>query len=86
MFWHILDSNENIATILLITLSNLAYLSIHLFDAKFNEFETFIRKIYSKLKVLRVIIQSKDIDFIDAHRWKQLILQYLPQLEKFYLY
>ncbi|CAF4684268.1 unnamed protein product, partial [Rotaria sp. Silwood2] len=68
-----------------ITLSNLTYLSIHLFDAKFDEFEMFIRKIYSKLKVLGVINESDDIDFLDSHRWKQLILQYLPSLEKLYL-
>ncbi|CAF4609656.1 unnamed protein product, partial [Rotaria sp. Silwood2] len=35
-------------------------------------------KMYSKLKVLRVISHSEDIDFLDAHQWKQFILQYLP--------
>jgi hypothetical protein len=38
-----------------------------------------------KLKVLHVIFQSDDYDYLDADRWEQLITKYLPELEKFYL-
>ncbi|CAF4942331.1 unnamed protein product, partial [Rotaria sp. Silwood2] len=54
-------------------------------DVKFDEFEILIRKRDAKLKVLRVTIQSQQINFLSAHRWEQLILMYLPQLEEFYL-
>ncbi|CAF4818866.1 unnamed protein product [Rotaria sp. Silwood1] len=40
--------------------------------------------IYSKLKVLHITIRSDNIDYLDSIRWKKLILEYLPQLEKFY--
>ncbi|CAF4840698.1 unnamed protein product, partial [Rotaria sp. Silwood2] len=59
--------------------------SIPMDRLKFHEFETIIRKIDANLKVLRVKAQSQDITFLNAHRWEKLILEYLPQLEDFYL-
>ncbi|CAF1335853.1 unnamed protein product [Rotaria sordida] len=58
---------------------------MHMYYAKFDEFEIFIRKIYSKLKVLHVNTYFQDITFLNASRWRKLILQPLPQLEEFYL-
>ena len=52
---------------------------------KFDEFAILIRKINAQLKVLRVSTQSQDITFLNAHRWKRLILRSLSQLEEFYL-
>ncbi|CAF3162159.1 unnamed protein product [Rotaria sp. Silwood2] len=49
----------------------------------FDEFEIFIKKLYSYLKILRITNQSKDITFLNAHRWEQLVLQCIPQLEEF---
>ncbi|CAF5072019.1 unnamed protein product, partial [Rotaria sp. Silwood1] len=50
--------DTNIQTMLRITLSNLTDISIPMNDVKFDEFETLIRKIDAKLKVLRVTLQS----------------------------
>ncbi len=68
-----------------ITLSNLTHLSLRAYDLTFDEFEIFISKIYSKLKVLDLSALSNDIVYLDAARWEQLILKYCPKLEKFYL-
>ncbi|CAF1067163.1 unnamed protein product [Rotaria sordida] len=43
------------------------------------------RKLDCKLKVLRFTSETEYIDYLDANRWEQLILQNLPQLEDFYL-
>ncbi|CAF1270950.1 unnamed protein product [Rotaria sordida] len=56
-----------------------------MYHAKFDEFEIFIRKIYSTLKVLHVNTYFQDITFLNASRWRKLILQSLPQSEEFYL-
>ncbi|CAF0981059.1 unnamed protein product [Adineta steineri] len=80
-FHHTYKRDKSIKRMLPMTLSNLTYLSICI-SVKFNHFEIFIRKIHSKLKYLSVNISSKDITFLDAYRWEELILQNLPQLEK----
>ncbi|CAF5123401.1 unnamed protein product, partial [Rotaria sp. Silwood1] len=80
-----INIDTNIQTILPITLSNLTDISIPMSDVKFDEFEIFIRKIDAKLKILRITTQSQQRNFLSAHRWKQLILMSLPQLEEFYL-
>ncbi|CAF4914549.1 unnamed protein product, partial [Rotaria sp. Silwood2] len=54
-------------------------------DVKFDEFEILIRRIDGKLKILRVTTQSQDLNFLNAHRWEQLILKCLSQLKEFYL-
>jgi hypothetical protein len=53
----------------------------------FDKLELFITKINCKLRVLSVDIDSlsTDMTYLDAVRWEELILKYLPQLEKFYL-
>jgi hypothetical protein len=67
------------------TLTHLTYLRIRVCHLKFDEFEMFIRQIRPKLKVLIFITLSEEIAYLDAHRWEQLIVQDLPQLEKFSL-
>jgi hypothetical protein len=37
------------------------------------------------VKVLHLIIYYDDVTYLNGHRWEQLILQSLPQLEEFYL-
>ncbi|CAF4258220.1 unnamed protein product [Rotaria sp. Silwood2] len=82
---HKFEIDSNIRTILPIILSNLTDVSIHMHHVKFDEFEIFIRKVCSKLKILRVNTRSPDIAFLNAYRWEKLILQSLPQLEEFHL-
>jgi hypothetical protein len=48
--------------------TNLTYLSLRLFEMKFDEFELLINKIYSKLKFLSFTTQSEDIDYLDNNR------------------
>jgi hypothetical protein len=48
-----------------------------------HEFEITSTKLCSKLKILSISC-SQNVIFLDAHRWEQLILNYYPQLEKFY--
>ncbi|CAF4422157.1 unnamed protein product, partial [Adineta steineri] len=50
---------------------------------QFNEFEIFIKKLSHCLEVLKISFYDNKT-YIDANRWKQLISQYLPQLQKFY--
>ncbi|CAF3327288.1 unnamed protein product [Rotaria socialis] len=50
----------------------------------FNQLEIFSNKTYPNLKILSISF-SKNINFLDAHRWERIILSYYPQLEKFYL-
>ncbi|CAF3718449.1 unnamed protein product [Rotaria sp. Silwood1] len=71
--------------ILPINLSNLTHLSIRDYYKKFDEFEMFISKLHSKLKVLSFTTQSLNIAYLDSYRWEEFILKYLPQLEKFCL-
>jgi hypothetical protein len=67
------------------TLSNSTHISIKVYYLTFDEFESFIRKFECKVKVLHLIINCEDVTYLNAHRWEQLILQSLPQLEEFYL-
>ncbi len=76
---------SNIESSLSITLLNLTHISIELVYLTFDKFESFIRKIESKVKVLHLIIYYDDVTYLNGHRWEQLILQSLPQLEEFCL-
>jgi len=82
---HANQDDSTIETMLPITLVNLTYISMHTNYINFDEFEIFIKNIYSKLKVLYVTFLYQDITFLHAYRWEQLILRYLSQLEKFSL-
>ncbi len=82
---HTLNMKESFPIIMPMAISNLTDLSIHLSAVSFDQFEIFISKIDAKLKVLRLDIMSDDRAYVDAHRWEQLILHYLPALENFYL-
>ncbi len=83
-FMHTSITHENLRNILPMTLSNLTHLTIDMQYGTFDEFEIFMSKIYSKLKVLSVFSSSNDITYLNANRWETLICNYLPQLEKFY--
>ena len=71
-----------ISTVLPIKLDNLTHIFIEICYIKFDDFEIFIKKVYSKLKSLCVIIESQDIFYLNAIRWENLINESLPYLEK----
>ena len=56
---------------------------IHL---NFDQFQSFIEKIHSKLKVLHVNFSKRDINFLDADRWQKFLSQNVAELEKFSLH
>ncbi|CAF5059390.1 unnamed protein product [Rotaria sp. Silwood1] len=84
-FIHKKGSTLKFENIFPITLSNLTHLSIYGDEITFDEFQIFITKIYSKLNVLSVTSLSNDMTYLDADRWEEFILKYLPLLQKFYL-
>ncbi len=57
---------------------------MHACCLEFDEFEMFITKIYSKLKVLSITTEIEDMTSFNANHWEQLIRQYFLQLTKFY--
>jgi hypothetical protein len=81
---HTLDIKENFPIIIPMAILNLTDLSIHLSSVSFDKLERLISRIDAKLKILRLDIISDDTAYVNAHRWEQLILQYLPRLEKLY--
>ncbi|CAF3696697.1 unnamed protein product [Rotaria sordida] len=82
-FSHTHERDTTIRSMSSIALTNLTYLSLRIFSLNFHDFEIFIGKIHSKLITLSVNISSNDITYLDAYRWERLILQHLPQLERF---
>ncbi|CAF4615501.1 unnamed protein product, partial [Rotaria sp. Silwood2] len=70
-------TDENISPMIL---SNLTNLSIYGNDLTFNELEIFISKLYSKLKVLSIDSDAKDMTYLNADRWEVLILKYFLHL------
>ncbi|CAF1537821.1 unnamed protein product, partial [Rotaria sordida] len=85
-FSHGNDDSSVIGDILPIRLSNLTYISFNAHYIKFDEFTMLIKNLNCKLKALRFITWSEDITYLDANRWEELILKYLPELEKFYFF
>ena len=63
----------------LIQLKNLTHITIGIDQVDFDEFEEFL------LKSLKVLTESLDINYLDSHRWEQLIRKHLPQLNQFIL-
>ncbi len=81
----ITNNDSNIRILSPIALANLTSIYMNPYYVTFNQFEIFITKLPSKLKVLSFRTLSKDMTYLDANRWEELILKYLLNLEKFYL-
>ena len=82
---HQSNMDSKIEMILPITLSNLKYLSIGIDHLDYDEMMKFIKKIIcSNLKVFHLTIQSFDIVYLVSTLWERFILEYIPNLEKFY--
>jgi hypothetical protein len=65
-----------------LTVSNLRHLDLKQIPLKFNEFERFIKKICSQLRIMRIKTNS-DVEYLDADRWERLISQHIPYLHTF---
>jgi hypothetical protein len=81
---HLNNSNSIIEPISPIKLSNLIHIYFDTPYISFEELKMFITNLDCTLKVLRFVTRSSDVDYLDADRWEELIVKYLPQLEIFY--
>ncbi|CAF4226281.1 unnamed protein product [Rotaria sp. Silwood2] len=79
------DNLINLDTRLQIRLFNLICISIKDCAIKFDILEQLIRKIECQLKVLHITNTCDNDNYLDANRWKALILDYLPHLKEFSL-
>ncbi|CAF4787352.1 unnamed protein product, partial [Rotaria sp. Silwood2] len=76
------ESEDNIVTDELNVIFSLTYISITRCNAEFDELETFLIKVSPQLEVLR-INTFKDVTYLNANRWKQIISQHLIHLNTF---
>ncbi|CAF0778917.1 unnamed protein product [Rotaria sordida] len=74
--------SQYISTRDIIKLPYLTHINFDQCRLRFSEFELFIKKINSQLRVLH-FTTFDNISFLDANRWQRLIVQYLPHLYKF---
>jgi hypothetical protein len=79
----LIESNENIELNVLKLLSNLVHLTISIHDINFDTFEELLVKLSSQSKLLTLTFQCWDRNYLDGHRWKEIILRHIPQLKKF---
>jgi len=63
-------------------LKHLTHISLFTNSINFNEFESWIKTLSSQLEVLHISIKF-DMEFLNANRWEQLILSYMPYLRTF---
>lgn len=60
----------------------LTHVSLTLQGVRFADFEVWIKKYFSQVKVLQISI-SQDTGYLDANQWKKLIVEHMPQLHIF---
>ncbi len=85
-YTNINPNDTNIEIVKPIKLSNLKSLFICVYGSKFDVFETFISKIESQLKILAFTSRHEDMTYLNANRWKDMIIRYLTKLEVFQLH
>ena len=61
-------------------LNHLTHLSFNLDSIEFDQLEQLVISLFRSVKVLHI---SANTEYIDANRWKQLILFHLPDLRVF---
>ncbi|CAF3945498.1 unnamed protein product [Rotaria sordida] len=76
-----IESDSNVQIEQSITLSNLVSIHINVCHIDFDEFEMFM-KVSSQLQVL-VVAQEYGKAYLDADRWKRLIIEQMPHLLRF---
>jgi hypothetical protein len=64
-------------------LNNLVHLTISIHHLTFDEFEQFLVKLSSQLRILSVTIKYSDKYYLNGVRWEHLISQHIPYLNKF---
>jgi hypothetical protein len=64
------------------TINHLTHLSLNVVRMRFNRFESMIQNPSNQIQVLYFSIENEK-EYLDAHRWEQLILSHLPRLRIF---
>ena len=81
---NVVQSDNEIKFDVLMKLTNLIHLTVGIInELDFDEFEECLVKLCSQLKLFKVTIRHSNRNFLDSDRWKQLILQYMPHLNRF---
>ncbi|CAF1471323.1 unnamed protein product [Rotaria sp. Silwood1] len=65
-----------------IALNYLTHLFLKLIHFTFNDFELLIKNLFCTIQVLHLYIEDGE-EYLNAERWKQLILSYIPNLRIF---
>ena len=77
----LIKSNKNSTREAIVNVFNLAYICISECYVIFDKLEIFLKHISSLLQVLRINTYW-DVAYLDADRWKELILEYIPCLRE----
>jgi hypothetical protein len=80
----LLESDENMNNEISLTLPDLTCIRVGLCFIKFDELERFMQKIGGQLKEF-YNWSFPNANYIDPDRWKQLILQHIPNLSEFHV-
>lgn len=77
---HLIESIEEFDDDLILQLPKLVHFSCVAFDIDFDDFEKYLMKISSQLKVLSLMTENCNGDYLDSYRWKRLIEKHVNQL------
>jgi hypothetical protein len=65
-------------------LNHLTHISFQINSLKFDQFEQLVIDLFPNIQVLHLLLtHGISRGYLDAHRWKQLILSYIPNLRVF---
>ncbi|CAF1159732.1 unnamed protein product [Rotaria magnacalcarata] len=81
--FNVTESKDDIKSETLLKLNNLVHLTITVHHLTFDEFEEFLVKLSSQLKILSVTIKNSEKNYLNGFRWEHLISQHIPYLNKF---
>ncbi|CAF3255590.1 unnamed protein product, partial [Rotaria sp. Silwood2] len=65
-----------------ILLKDFKYISLKIYNVLFNGFELLVKHYFSSIEVLHITTRM-DQSYLDAKRWEQLIVSYMPNLRVF---
>jgi hypothetical protein len=74
--------NRNLCSVIL---KHLEYVSLQFDSIRFTEFEILIKQFFNNIQVLR-ISSALDQAYLEAKRWEDLIISYMPNLQVFDLF
>ncbi|CAF1184621.1 unnamed protein product [Rotaria sordida] len=83
LIFHCLDgTHSNKSEIFPCLSNNLTHVSINIKNITFEKFEIIIKNLFYQLEILHISTNNDSI-YVDANRWKQLILSFMPNIRIF---